>query len=129
MRRSVRSFAPWTLALAIAFASTAHAAPAAPTCRPGAFGMVYVNPATGFSDAATIGRFAPRVEPGAFVHPAYETRRGADGSLTVITRGLLREHSYVRLGRDGRIHFGCLDDLAGVHRALDAPAPAVMEDR
>lgn len=60
----------------------------------------------------------------------YATTRNADGSLTVHTRGLLREFFVVRMGPDGKAIVGCVDGLDAAKQALSNPAPtAALEDR
>lgn len=60
----------------------------------------------------------------------YATTRNADGSLTVHTRGLLREFFVVRMGPAGKAMVGCVDGLDAAKQALSNPAPAAaLEDR
>lgn len=55
----------------------------------------------------------------------------ADGSVSVDLQGRFREFALVRLGSDGRLVFGCVEDSAALRRALLRPAtrPSVLEER
>lgn len=53
-----------------------------------------------------------------------ETIRNADGSETLNHEGRFADHSIVRVGRDGKVTYGCVHGEGELEHALHATPPA-----